>query len=99
MSAAETKDADRRESFENALQRLEAIVQQLEKGELTLEDSLKLYEEGIRLSRLCHERLEEAEGRIELLVKNARGEVAIDRDGRPRKRPFAGSGEPGPDAR
>ena len=49
-------------TFEAALKQLEEIVQKLEKGELPLEESLRLYEEGIRLSRLCHGKLEEAEG-------------------------------------
>jgi exodeoxyribonuclease VII small subunit len=76
-------------SFEAALQQLEQIVQKLEKGELPLEDSLKLYEEGIRLSRLCHGKLEEAEGRIEVLLKDQRGEPVLDADGKPRTRPLA----------
>ena len=58
------------------------IVQRLEKGELPLEESLVLYEEGIRLSRLCHAKLEEAEGKIELLLKDARGDLVLD-DERP----------------
>jgi exodeoxyribonuclease VII small subunit len=70
--------------FEAALKQLEEVVQRLEQGELELEESLKLYEEGIRLSRLCHAKLEEAEGRIEMLVKDARGEAARKRDGEPR---------------
>jgi exodeoxyribonuclease VII small subunit len=74
-------------TFEQALQQLEQIVQKLEKGELPLEDSLKLYEDGIRLSRLCHAKLEEAEGRIELLLKDARGEPVTDAAGRPKTRP------------
>ena len=82
-------------SFEAALEKLERIVDRLEKGELSLEESLRLYEEGIALSRLCHGRLEEAEGRIELLLKNARGDVATDADGEPRSRPFEPAGEPG----
>jgi exodeoxyribonuclease VII small subunit len=80
-------------SFETALKQLEEIVQRLERGELALEESLKLYEEGVRLSRLCHAKLEEAEGRIELLVKGARGEVARDAQGRPRTTPFTPEGE------
>jgi len=76
-------------TFEQALQQLEQIVQKLEKGELPLEESLKLYEEGIRLSRLCHGKLEEAEGRIEALLKDARGEPALDAEGRPRTTPLA----------
>jgi exodeoxyribonuclease VII small subunit len=75
-------------TFEAALQRLELIVQRLEKGELTLEESLTLYEEGIQLSRLCHAKLEEAEGKIELLVKDARGDLVLDPEGKPRKTPF-----------
>ena len=63
-------------------------MQRLEKGELPLEDSLKLYEEGIRLSRVLHGKLEEAEGRIEMLMKDARGEVVLDKDGKPRTTPF-----------
>jgi exodeoxyribonuclease VII small subunit len=74
--------------FEEALEALEKIVERLEKGELTLEESLGLYEEGIRLSRLCHGKLEEAEGKIEMLLKNARGEPALDGQGRPKTRPL-----------
>jgi exodeoxyribonuclease VII small subunit len=74
-------------SFEQALAELEQIVQKLEKGELPLEESLKLYEDGIRLSRLCHAKLEEAEGRIEVLLKDARGEPITDAAGRPKTRP------------
>jgi len=74
--------------FEAALQRLEQIVQQLEKGDLPLEQSLVLYEEGIKLSRLCHAKLEEAEGRIETLVKDARGDLVLDKGGKAQTRPF-----------
>jgi len=75
-------------TFEAALARLEEIVQRLEKGELPLEESLKLYEEGIELSRHCHAKLEEAEGKIELLMKDARGDLVADAQGRPRSEPF-----------
>ena len=77
-------------SFEAALKQLEEVVQRLEKGELPLEDSLKLYEDGIRLSRLCHAKLEEAEGRIEVLLKDARGEPVTDASGQPKTRPVPG---------
>jgi exodeoxyribonuclease VII small subunit len=80
-------------TFEQALQQLEQIVQKLEKGELPLEDSLKLYEDGIRLSRLCHGKLEEAEGRIEVLLKDARGEPVTDAAGRPKTRPVTAGDE------
>ncbi len=75
-------------TFEAALVKLEQIVQRLEKGELPLEESLVLYEEGVRLSRLCHAKLEEAEGKIELLLKDARGDLVLDKDGHPRSTPF-----------
>jgi exodeoxyribonuclease VII small subunit len=74
--------------FEAALQRLEQIVQQLEKGDLPLEQSLVLYEEGIKLSRLCHAKLEEAEGRIETLMKDARGDLVLDKSGKAQTKPF-----------
>lgn len=80
--------ADKGLSFEAALQRLELVVQRLEKGDLSLEESLALYEEGIQLSRLCHGKLEEAEGKIELLIKDARGDLVLDPQGRPKKTPF-----------
>jgi exonuclease VII small subunit len=44
----------------------------------------------VRLSRLCHAKLEEAEGKIELLLKDARGDLVLDASGRPRKTPFTG---------
>ncbi len=61
--------------FEAALSRLEEIVEQLEKGELPLEQALKLFEEGIKLSRVCNKRLEEAERRVEILLKDKAGNV------------------------
>jgi exodeoxyribonuclease VII small subunit len=79
--------------FEDALKQLEDIVARLEKGELALEDSLRLYEQGIGLARLCHAKLEEAEGRIEVLIKDARGEVAADAKGRPKTSPLAPDGD------
>ncbi len=75
-------------TFEQALTQLEQIVQKLERGDQPLEESLKLYEEGVRLSRLCQRKLEEAEGRIEMLLKDARGEPGRDEQGRPLTRPL-----------
>jgi len=57
-------------TFEESLQRLEAIVKEVERGELPLEQSLKLFEEGIALSGACKKELDEAEGKIEILLKN-----------------------------
>ena len=59
--------------FEDALGRLEQIVDQLEAGELPLEASLKAFEEGVALARRCAKYLEEAEKRIELLTKDEAG--------------------------
>ncbi len=55
--------------FEECLQRLETIVQQLERGDLALEQALKLFEEGVGLSDSCRRELEEAEGKVEILLK------------------------------
>jgi len=87
-----TADAPKEPGFEAALKQLEEIVQRLEKGELSLEESLKLYEDGVRLARLCHSKLEEAEGRIELLMKDHRGDAVLDREGRARTSPFKKEG-------
>jgi exodeoxyribonuclease VII small subunit len=55
--------------FEDCLERLEKIVQELEKGEVPLEKSLTLFEEGMQLSATCRKQLEEAEGKVEILLK------------------------------
>ena len=55
--------------FEECLQRLETIVQELEKGDVPLEKSLTLFEEGMQLSANCRKELEEAEGKVEILLK------------------------------
>ncbi len=61
--------------FEAALERLEAIVTELESGELGLEQSLKLFEEGVKLARICNTRLEEAERKVEVLLKDRTGKM------------------------
>jgi exodeoxyribonuclease VII small subunit len=55
--------------FEECLQRLEKIVDELEKGDLPLEQALKLFEEGMELSNSCRKELESAEGKVEILLK------------------------------
>lgn len=67
--------ADPPPNFETALGRLEDIVKTLESGDLALEKALELFEEGIRLSRFCHGKLEKAERRVELLLKDGSGNV------------------------
>ena len=59
--------------FEEAMGRLEEIVEKLESGDLSLEDSLKMFEEGMKLIRFCSEKLEEAEQKVTMLVKESGG--------------------------
>src|SRR3989441_11108540 len=65
-------------SFEQAIQRLEKIVADMEAAELPLEDVLKKYEEGTRLVRFCSQKLDEAEKKIELLTKKADGSAKLE---------------------
>jgi exodeoxyribonuclease VII small subunit len=62
-----------KEKFEDALNKLEKIVSKLEDGDIPLEESLKLFEEGIRLSRFCNQKLDEAEKKVEILLKGKNG--------------------------
>ena len=62
-----------KEKFEDSLNKLEKIVSRLEEGDIPLEESLKLFEEGIRLSRFCNQKLDEAEKRVEILLKGKDG--------------------------
>ncbi len=68
-------------SFEKSMARLAKIVEELEKGELTLEESLGLFEEGIKLSRAAQTRLDAAQHKVEKLL-------GVDEKGKPRKVPF-----------
>ncbi len=72
--------ARRGNDFEKAFKELETIVQRLEAEELPLDESLRLFEQGISLSRFCHQRLEEVEKKIELILADAKGQ--------PRTEPF-----------
>lgn len=67
--------------FEKALSRLDTIVTELEAGELSLDDSLKIFEEGIKLSKTCLKMLDDAEQKVEILVQ--------DKDGRKRIQAFS----------
>ena len=75
--------------FEKSFQQLEKIVQRLEAEELPLDESLQLFEEGIRLSRFCHQRLEEVEKKIELILADAKGQPVTE--------PFEEEGAPDDD--
>ena len=63
--------------FEEALKKLEKIVEDLEKGDLSLDEALKKYQEGIELSRQCSQTLENAKKKIDVLVKNKKGDFDL----------------------
>jgi exodeoxyribonuclease VII small subunit len=77
-AANKTPEAPRRGDFERSLTRLEEVVKRLENAELSLDEAMKLFEEGVKLSRECQKQLEEAEGRVEILLKKADGKVAAE---------------------
>ena len=85
MAKRRTAPGAQEPSFEAALARLEEIVHELEEADLPLERSLAVFEEGVRLSRLLHQRLNEAERKVEILLKDGSGEKA--------PAPFAAGGE------
>jgi exodeoxyribonuclease VII small subunit len=67
-------------TFEDSLHRLEEIVEQLEQGEVPLEESIKMYEEGLTLSRECMEKLAQAELKLKKLSKSMDGTLQLDDD-------------------
>ncbi len=73
-----SKTDEQPKSFEASLEALEEIVHQLEGGDLPLEKSLELFEDGIRLSRQCQERLNQAERRIEVLMRDNQGRPTVN---------------------
>ncbi len=70
-------------SFEVAFARLEEILERMNSGAVSLDESLKLYEEADQLIAICSKRLNEAERRIEILVKNRNGELSLGPDDKP----------------
>jgi len=68
----------RTNDFEKSFQQLEKIVQRLESEELPIDESLELFEEGIRLSRFCNQKLEEVEKKIELILADAKGQPRVE---------------------
>ena len=64
--------------FEKAMKRLEQIVEELEKGELDIDKSLEIFEEGIKMSRVCSKKLNEAEQKIEKLTRDQKGALVTD---------------------
>ena len=87
VNPASTKkpEAAKKPDFENSLARLEEIVGKLESANLSLDEAMKLFEEGVGLSQECQKQLEEAEGRVEILLKKADGKMVAE--------PFESEGE------
>jgi exodeoxyribonuclease VII small subunit len=73
-------------TFEESLKKLEGIVEKLEQGDLALEDSLKLFEEGVSLSAACKNELDAAEGKVQILIKQRDG--ALKAETFPSEKPF-----------
>jgi len=69
--------SEKNQTFEVSLAELEKIVRRLEEGDLPLEESLELFEKGVRLSRECRERLNQAERRIEILLRDEDGNATL----------------------
>jgi exodeoxyribonuclease VII small subunit len=66
-----------KKKFEEALEELEKVVERLESGDLSLEDSLAAFEEGVRLVKYCNQKLTEVEKKIELLVRDKEGKLQL----------------------
>jgi exodeoxyribonuclease VII small subunit len=73
--------AEKKQTFENSLGEMERIVRELEDGDLALEKSLELFERGVGLARSCQQRLNEAERRIEALMRDSEGKPALEEIG------------------
>jgi exodeoxyribonuclease VII small subunit len=71
-------EAQKKPDFERSLARLEEVVRKLESPQLSLDDAMKLFEEGVALSRECQKQLEEAEGKVEILLKKADGKMVAE---------------------
>jgi exodeoxyribonuclease VII small subunit len=75
---AKKLEAPKKPDFERSLARLEEVVRKLESPQLSLDDAMKLFEEGVELTRECQKQLEEAEGRVEILLKKADGKLVAE---------------------
>ena len=75
---AKKPEPPKKPDFERSLARLEEVVRRLESPQLSLDDAMKLFEEGVQLSRDCQKYLEQAEGKVEILLKKVGGEMAAE---------------------
>ena len=76
--AAKKPEPQKKPDFERSLARLEEVVRKLESPQLSLDEAMKLFEEGVALSRECQKQLEEAEGKVEILLKKADGKLVAE---------------------
>jgi exodeoxyribonuclease VII small subunit len=77
-TSAKKTEPSKKPDFEHSLARLEEIVRKLESANLSLDEAMKLFEEGVQLSRDCQKHLEQAEGKVEILLKKAGGEMVAE---------------------
>lgn len=78
QTAGKKTEPPRKADFERSLARLEEVVQRLESPNLSLDEAMKLFEEGVQLSRECQKQLAEAEARVEILLKKADGKLVAE---------------------
>ena len=76
--APKKPEPPKKPDFERSLARLEEVVRRLESPQLSLDEAMKLFEEGVALSRECQKQLEEAEGKVEILLKKADGKLLAE---------------------
>ena len=75
---AKKVEPGKKPDFEKSLARLEEVVRRLESPQLSLDEAMKLFEEGVALSRECQKQLEDAEGKVEILLKKADGKLVAE---------------------
>ena len=78
IPAPKKPEPQKKPDFERSLARLEEVVRKLESPQLSLDEAMKLFEEGVALSRECQKQLEEAEGKVEILLKKADGKLVAE---------------------
>lgn len=83
-----TKEDTQEKSFEDSVKRLEEILEKMNSGQATLDESIKLFEEADKLINSCNKRLNEAERKIEILIKNRNNELVLGSDQKPTTQEF-----------
>lgn len=84
----EKSQTEKKGNFEQSFKRLDEIVERLNGGETTLDESLKLFEEADQLIISCSKKLNQAEKKVQLLIKNRAGEIESDEEGKPKMTDF-----------